>query len=150
MTVEPGSPPPRFSYHRESIGFTVRLTLARILVVDDQVTSARMLSMAISTLGHEAIEAYGGEDALNIIRTERPDIVLLDFMMPGIDGLTTLRQIRSAPTNNDIPVYVLTAAQDYYLNEKSIEAGAEGCYTKPINLQTLESLIANSSLPVAP
>ena len=117
--------------------------MALILIVDDEVNSARLVSMAISMMGHESVEAYGGDAALEMIAKKRPDLVLLDYMMPGKNGLETLKDIREefggAP-----PVYVLTAAQDMYLKEKVLQTGANGCFTKPINLEMLETVISNN------
>lgn len=58
--------------------------MARILVVDDEVNSARLVSMAIGIMGHESVEAYRGDQAVEMIDSEKPDLVLLDYMMPGM------------------------------------------------------------------
>jgi DNA-binding response OmpR family regulator len=117
--------------------------MALILIVDDEVNSARLVSMAVAMMGHESVEAYNGDDAVEVIAKNRPDLVILDYMMPGKNGLETLKDIREefggAP-----PVYVLTAAQDLYLKEKVLHSGANGCFTKPINLETLETVISGN------
>ena len=120
--------------------------MARILVVDDEVNSARLVSMAIGLMGHESFEAYRGEQAVEMINSEKPDLVLLDYMMPGMDGLETLSQIKS--TYGDCPpVYMLTAAQDYYVKDQLIEGGAKGWFTKPLDLEKLEAIL-NEAMPV--
>jgi DNA-binding response OmpR family regulator len=120
--------------------------MARILVVDDEVNSARLVSMAIGLMGHESVEAYRGDQAVEMINSEKPDLVLLDYMMPGMNGLETLSQIRSI-FGDDPPVYMLTAAQDYYVRDQVIERGAKGWFSKPLDLQKLEAIL-NEAVPV--
>ena len=114
--------------------------MARILIVDDEINSARLVSMAIGMMGHETIEAYRGDQAVEMIRGETPDLILLDYMMPGMNGLETLAQIRSM-FGEQIPVYMLTAAQDYYLKDQVMAGGASGWFTKPLDLDKLEGII---------
>ncbi len=120
--------------------------MARILVVDDEVNSARLVSMAIGIMGHESVEAYRGEQAVEMIDSEKPDLVLLDYMMPGMNGLETLSKIRS--TYGDCPpVYMLTAAQDYYIKDQVMKGGATGWFTKPLDLEKLAAIL-NTAVPV--
>lgn len=120
--------------------------MARILVVDDEVNSARLVSMAIGLMGHDSVEAYRGDQAVEMIDSEKPDLVLLDYMMPGMDGLETLCQIRSV-YGDCPPVYMLTAAQDYYVKDRVIEGGAKGWFSKPLDLKKLEAIL-NEAAPV--
>ena len=120
--------------------------MARILVVDDEVNSARLVSMAIGLMGHESVEAYRGDQAVEMIYSEKPDLVLLDYMMPGMDGLETLSRIRSI-YGDCPPVYMLTAAQDYYVKDQVIEGGAKGWFSKPLDLKKLEAIL-NEAVPV--
>ena len=120
--------------------------MARILVVDDEVNSARLVSMAIGLMGHESVEAYRGDQAVEMIDSEKPDLVLMDYMMPGMDGLETLCQIRSI-YGDCPPVYMLTAAQDYYIRDQVMEGGAKGWFTKPLNLEKLAAIL-NEAVPV--
>jgi CheY-like chemotaxis protein len=115
--------------------------VAQVLIIDDQVHNVKMLSMAVRMLGHEALEVLRGEDAVELVSSSRPDIVFLDYMMPGMDGLKTLEHLRSLPNAKDMPIYFLTAAQDLYLEEQVREAGAQGCLQKPVNLDELEGLL---------
>lgn len=116
--------------------------MAQVLIIDDQVNSMKMLSMAVRMLGHEALEALRGEDAVEMVNGSKPDIVFLDYMMPGMDGLTTLEHIRRLPNAEDLPIYLLTATNDMYLEERAREAGARGFLQKPVNLDELEILLA--------
>lgn len=116
--------------------------MAQVLIIDDQIQSVKMLSMAVRMLGHETLEALRGEDAVAMVHGSKPDIVFLDYMMPGMDGLSTLEQLRSLPDAADLPIYLLTAASDIYLEERAREAGAQGFLKKPVNLTELEGLLA--------
>lgn len=115
--------------------------MAQVLIIDDQIHSVKMLSMAVRMLGHDALEVLRGEDAVEIVNGSKPDIVFLDYMMPGMDGLKTLENLRNLPNTKDLPIYFLTAAQDLYLEERVREAGAQGCLQKPVNLDDLEGLL---------
>lgn len=115
--------------------------MAQVMIVDDQINTANMLSMAVTMLGHEPLELYRGEDALEMLRASQPDFILLDFMMPGMNGLRTLEEMRTIPNGKHVPIFLLTAAQDHYLEEKAKEAGATGFLPKPLNLELLESIL---------
>lgn len=110
------------------------------MIVDDQINNARLVTMALNLMGHQSVEIHCGKEALDAIEREQPDLVLLDYMMPGQDGLETLRQIR-ARFGNEIPVYILTAAKDLYLEEQMLASGADGYFSKPIDLDQLEEVI---------
>ena len=101
-----------------------------------------MLSMAVRMLGHDVLEALGGEDAVKLVNGSKPDIVFLDYMMPGMDGLRTLEELRNLPDAEDMPIYLLTATSDNYLEERARAAGAKGFLRKPVNLNQLEGLLA--------
>jgi CheY-like chemotaxis protein len=115
--------------------------VAQVLIIDDQIHSVKMLSMAVRMLGHDVLEALGGEDALKLVNGSKPDIVFLDYMMPGMDGLKTLEELRSLPDAENLPIYLLTATSDIYLEELARAAGAHGFLRKPVNLDELEGLL---------
>lgn len=115
--------------------------MSQVMIVDDQINTAKMLSMAVTMLGHEPLELYRGEDAVEMLRFSQPDFVLLDFMMPGMNGLRTLEEMRTTPNGEHVPIFLLTAAQDNYLEEQAKEAGATGFLPKPLNLAILEKIL---------
>ena len=96
--------------------------LGRILVVDDEPDAVEMLSVYFTTASHEVLGASHGGDALMLASLQRPDVVLLDIRMPGIDGVEVLQQIGARWP--DIPVIMVTAAADVELAKSTLQRGA--------------------------
>lgn len=115
--------------------------MATVMVVDDNPTMVEMLSMALNIFGHHALAAYSGEEALERIPDDVPDLILLDLTMPGIDGYETLRRLRACPETERLPVYVITAAAELDLEERVYLAGGTGLLRKPIQMETLADLV---------
>lgn len=105
----------------------------RALVVDDEANLSELLRMALANDGWEARTAANGQEALNAVREFHPDIVVLDIMMPSIDGMEVLRRIRAA--GNDVPVLFLTAKDAVEDRIAGIEEGGDDYVTKPFNLE---------------
>ncbi|MEM7766577.1 MAG: PleD family two-component system response regulator [Pseudomonadota bacterium] len=113
----------------------------RILVVDDIEQNRRMLRARLEASYHDVIEAEAGVEAIEIAELERPSIILLDVMMPGIDGFETCRRLKSNPLTAHIPVVMVTALSDSEHRVQGLEAGAEDFLTKPIDEIALSSRI---------
>jgi two-component system sensor histidine kinase/response regulator len=103
----------------------------RILVVDDQPANLRAVSTLLTRFGYEVITADTGEAALALALAQIPDLILLDMMMPGMDGFELLGRIKEHPELNRVPAIFLTAAQDRQLLLRAFEAGAVDYVTKP-------------------
>lgn len=115
--------------------------MKHILAVDDERFIRRLVEVNLQRAGYRVSTAEDGEEALERIRAERPDMVVLDWMMPRKDGYTVLRTLKSDPSTADIPVVMLTAkAQD-----KDVFAGWQSgadCYlTKPFNPMELLAFV---------
>jgi DNA-binding response OmpR family regulator len=104
---------------------------ARILVVDDVPQNVRLLEAVLEPRGYDVISATDGEHALGLVETSKPDLVLLDVMMPGLDGYEVCRRIREADETAVLPVIMVTASTDE--KKKSIEAGADDLIAKPFS-----------------
>lgn len=106
---------------------------ARILVVDDNPLNVKLLAAKLAHDYYVVSTAANGVEALAKIDSEKPDIVLLDVMMPELDGFDTCRQIKANPVSAHIPVVMVTALSDVADRVKGLEAGADDFLTKPIN-----------------
>lgn len=114
---------------------------ARILVVDDQEANVRVLGAMLAKCGFETVPVTRGEDALRSIVSERVDLVLLDALMPGMDGFEVCRQIRAKQELAEIPIIFLSAADDKAFIVRALEAGAVDYVTKPFNQSELISRV---------
>ena len=106
---------------------------ARVLVVDDLVTNVRLLEAKLQAEYFEVVTAMNGLDALDIVTRAKPDIVLLDVMMPGIDGIEVCARIKANPATAHIPVIMITALDQPEDRVKCLSAGADDFLTKPVN-----------------
>lgn len=105
--------------------------MARVLVVDDHKIIRDLVRLNLEMAGHEVLEAADGEQALEIVEADRPDILVCDLMMPGIGGLTVLRLLRANPETKKIPFVVLTAKTLPEDIKKATDLGADRYITKP-------------------
>ncbi len=114
----------------------------RILVVDDEPQIVLMLSGRLRALGYEVQGASGGEDGLKKIQESKPDLVLLDVLMPVMNGLECLTQIKANPHTAEIPVLMVTALVQPADVQRAHEKGARGYVTKPFDPAQLAKQIA--------
>lgn len=112
-----------------------------ILVVDDEPRNLKLLRDILQTAGYKTIEATDGKQGIELAKARKPDLILMDILMPKVDGYTACREIKMEKTTQAIPVVMLTSL-DYQLNEElSKEVGAAGYITKPIDLKKLLDVI---------
>ena len=103
----------------------------RILVVDDIATNRAILHAKLTARYYDVIEASGGEQAIEVAMREQPDLILLDVMMPGIDGFETCRRLKADPVSLHIPVVMLTALHQQADRLEGLDAGADDFLSKP-------------------
>jgi two-component system cell cycle response regulator len=106
---------------------------ARVLVVDDILANVRLLEAKLAAEYFDVVTAMNGVDALECVQRTKPDIVLLDVMMPGIDGIEVCKRIKSNPATQHIPVVIVTALDQPEDRVRGLEAGADDFLTKPVN-----------------
>ena len=103
----------------------------KVLIVDDVKFSVEIGKSFLEGTGCELISAFNGGEALELIRKERPDLVLTDLFMPGMNGDELCRAIKADPATSSIPVIILTAADNSENQEKGLRAGCDGLLGKP-------------------
>jgi two-component system cell cycle response regulator len=106
---------------------------ARVLVVDDILANVRLLEAKLAAEYFEVVTAMNGVDAIECVQRTKPDIVLLDVMMPGIDGIEVCKRIKQNPQTQHIPVVMVTALDQPEDRVRGLEAGADDFLTKPVN-----------------
>jgi len=105
---------------------------ARVLVVDDLEPNVKLLEAKLRAEYFDVIGAYSGEEAIRLANEEQPDIVLLDVMMPGMDGFEVCRQLKASPETMHIPIVMVTALDQQADRVAGLEAGADDFLTKPV------------------
>ena len=122
--------------------------MARILVADDDVDIRELVEFKLSTLGHEITAVADGAAAVEAGQASRPDLAVLDVMMPGVSGLEAIRAIRADPGLADLPVILLTARAQESDVESGFDSGADDYITKPFSPRELaarvEALLSRS------
>lgn len=108
-----------------------------ILVVDDNRITTKLLRRYLEANGYEATEAYDGVECIESVENRLPDAIVLDVMMPRLDGYETVKRLKSQDGTKHIPVVIVTALNDVANQLKSIEAGADDFLSKPIEEKLL-------------
>ena len=116
-------------------------TTGRILVVDDIAASARLLERHLASEGHRVGFARDGLEALEVVRRDHPDLVLMDVMMPTLDGFETCRRLKNDPATRLIPVVLVTALTDSRDRVRGLEVGADDFLSKPVNAAELTARV---------
>jgi two-component system cell cycle response regulator len=120
-----------------------------VLVVDDDPRLLQIIEMYLRLEGYDVVTAENGEDALDRLRAQHVALVILDVMMPGMDGIEACRRIRADPSTADIPVVMCTALSADEDVRRARDAGASHMVTKPFNLVGLGTVV-RSFLGVGP
>lgn len=120
-----------------------------ILIVEDHEKNRKLLRKVLERVGYRTVEVETGEAAIEAARKHGPDLVLMDYQLPGIDGIETFRRLRADVAIRRMPIIAVTASAMPEDTERMREAGFDGFETKPINvknlLATIESLLAKKA-----
>lgn len=114
---------------------------AHILVVDDERLDRDLLQVILQSEGYRVSTAASGEDALDSLSRSCPNLVLLDVMMPGVDGYTVAAKIKSHPSTSAVPVILLTGLDDSNSRSHGLRVGAEAVLAKPVDRAALCELV---------
>jgi DNA-binding response OmpR family regulator len=117
---------------------------AKILVVDDEAKNVKLLEALLLPRGYTVVKAYNGEEALQQVQQEQPDLILLDVMMPLLDGFEVCKRLKENDETRLIPVVIMTALGQVEDRVKGIEAGADDFLTKPVHRDELMARIRTS------
>lgn len=121
-----------------------RGTLPLILVVDDDQTMRSLLRRAMEKEGYQVVEAKDGEECLTIYERFHPDMILLDAVMPRLDGFTCCARIRALPEGDRVPIIMITCLEDKHASgDTFLIAGVTDFMPKPINWKTLRHRVCN-------
>ena len=107
----------------------------RILIVEDNEKNMKLVRDVLQARGYATIEALTGEDGVRLAIERKPDLILMDIQLPGINGIEALRQLRATPETAKIPVVAVTASVMQHDRKHITEAGFDGYLGKPINLK---------------
>lgn len=113
----------------------------RVLVVDDEPTVAELIGLMLTGAGVEVCEAHDGFEAIELARTDRPDVILLDLMMPGLDGIEVCRTLREEENFRSTAIILCSAADQASVEWR--EAGADDYLQKPFDVSALPGLISD-------
>ena len=115
--------------------------MSKIIIVDDNGASRDLLRAILKTVPSDIIEAKHGQEALELIQQERPDLVLMDIDMPVLDGLSAVRKIRQTPSLADLPVVAVTSFAMEGDREKGLAAGFTAYLVKPLRAAALREQV---------
>src|SRR5205809_5391166 len=117
---------------------------ATILVVDDEARNVRLMEAILAPRGYTVVQAYNGEEALQQVQGQPPNLILLDVMMPGMNGFEVCKRLKDNADTCLIPVVIMTALGQREDRIKGIEAGADDFLTKPVHRDELLARIRTS------
>ncbi len=121
-----------------------------VLVIDDEHAFCDVVAEILSNSGYEVEKAYDVDQALRILQNTRPDLILVDIMMPRVDGLSFVRQLRCEPYHAEIPIVVASAKSSPEDYDAAIQSGANDFLIKPFSASTLRNMIDTHLTQVKP
>lgn len=136
---------PRFTPASADTGRTIVVVDARqpvVLVVDDDERSRKLLEIVLAMEGYRVVSAASGQEALAAIELQQPDVVVLDFLMPGMDGPELCARVRALPLPRKLPLVVLSGMDDPDARRAASEAGADDFIVKPFDRADLRERLA--------
>jgi CheY-like chemotaxis protein len=109
----------------------------KILVVEDEPDIMRIITHALTAAGYRVVHAYGGEDAIRKVKSQRPDLVLTDLAMPKVSGVEVIQAIKKDPETQHIPILAVTAHVWDGIAQSAGQVGVDGFIPKPFNMKQL-------------
>jgi two-component system cell cycle response regulator DivK len=118
------------------------MSLARVLIVEDNPLNLKLVRDVLLNAGFDVIEARTGEDGVARAQDSRPDVILMDLQLPGVDGTQAMRAIKASPRGSGIPIVALTAFAMSEDRDRALRNGFDGYLSKPISVRDLPRQIA--------
>ena len=118
------------------------MSAATLLIVEDNPRNLKLVRDVLAHAGYRTREAASAEEALELVRAELPDLVLMDIQLPGIDGVEALRRLRADPRTSGVPVVALTAFAMKADRDRFEAAGFDGYLEKPVDIRALRRAVA--------
>jgi CheY-like chemotaxis protein len=113
----------------------------KILVVEDQAIESKLAVHVLSAAGHDVTQADAADEALAAIKAEHPAVILMDLLLPGMDGLTLVRKLKADPATRDIPIVAITSNPEKYSMAEALAAGCDAYLEKPVSTRTLPATL---------
>jgi CheY-like chemotaxis protein len=121
-------------------------TMAQILIVDDESLTIKMLSAYLKLMGHDSVDALSSNQAKDRLAYLSPDAMLLDIMLPDMNGIELCRELRTQPATASLPIIMISAILPP-MNHEAAAAGANAYLSKPIDLKLLKETLAGFGIP---
>jgi CheY-like chemotaxis protein len=119
--------------------------MGKILVIDDEQLTLQMMRALLKVIGHDTIEAFSAQQALEIMQYCQPDAILLDIMLPDVNGIEFCRRLRAHEATAHTPIFMISATAPPLYREAE-NAGANGYLTKPMSLQAIKDALYGASV----
>ena len=107
----------------------------RILYVEDNMANRLLVQQILESVGYEVLEAVDGLNGINVAREQRPDLILMDIMLPGVDGGALIERLRKEPETSDLPIIAMSASRT--LRDRTAELQADALLSKPFDVDAL-------------
>ncbi len=115
----------------------------KILVVEDHAIELKLARHVLNAAGHSVVGTQAAEHAFASITKERPEIILLDMSLPGMDGLTLVRKLKADPFTRDIHIVAVTSIPETFTKEEALEAGCDAYLVKPLSTRALPKTLTD-------
>lgn len=115
----------------------------KILVVEDQEIESKLAVHVLSAAGHDVTQAEAADEALTAIKADSPTVILLDLLLPGMDGLSLVRKLRADPATRDIPIVAITSHPERFSKAAALAAGCDAYLSKPFSTRTLPDTLTD-------
>ena len=116
-----------------------------ILIVEDDPIDMKLLSAVLSYSGHRVLEKASAEQAADEIKARKPEVILLDLKLPGMDGLALVRRLKQDPVTKHIPIVAITSVPETFSKSAALAAGCDAYIVKPVDTRKLNAQVMNTA-----